>query len=60
MAEYLFCHSDYLNRVATLQQKVISADLFSTQLSIIDIHSSNVKWPIVDCTVISRDIDIDH
>ena len=48
MAEYLFCHSDYLNRVATLQHKVISADLFSTQLSIIDIYSSHVKWSIVD------------
>ena len=48
MPEYLFCLSDYLNRVATLQHKVISADLFSTQLSIIDIYSSHVKWSIVD------------
>ena len=40
--------SDYLNRVATSQQKVIAADWSSTELSIIDIHSSDVKCSTVD------------
>ncbi|XP_062519762.1 uncharacterized protein LOC134194810 [Corticium candelabrum] len=37
-----------INRVATLQQKVIAADWSSTELSIIDIHSSDVKCSTVD------------
>ena len=39
--------SSYLNRVATLQQKVIVAEHFSTELLIIDIHSSDVKCSTV-------------
>ena len=38
----------YLNCVATLQQKVIAAEYLSTELSIIDIHSSDVKCSTVD------------
>ena len=41
-------YSLYLNRVATLQQKVIAAEYHSTELSIIDIHSSDVKCSTVD------------
>ena len=41
-------YSFYLNCVATLQQKVIAAEYLSTKLSIIDIHSSDVKCSTVD------------